>query len=185
MQKAKEEAQNRGLNFLLGFQDEARFGRISDPSRCWAPEHMRPNASQQIVREYTYAYGACFPENGEHDSLILPDMCAETMSIFLKEVSDRHPDSYILMIIDGASCHRSKELKVPGNIQILGLPPYSPDFNPQENIWDELREKHFANRVFQDMDAVEINLVSALLNLESTPEKVKSITGWKWILDTL
>lgn len=146
---------------------------------------MRPQAPRQIIREYTYAYGACFPQTGDHDSLILPDMGTESMFVFLKEVAKRHRDSYLFLIMDGASCHGSAKLVVPANMEILKLPPYSPDLNPQENLWDEVREKFFRNTVFKDMQAVEKRLVEALLHLEDHPEKIRSITGWQWILDAL
>lgn len=163
------------------FQDEARFGRINEPQRCWAPLGIRPNAPQQIIREYTYAYGAFSPIDGEMDSLILPDMYADTMTVFLFEISQRHLDEYVLIVMDGAPCHGSETLKIPDNIRILKLPPYSPQLNPSENMWDEMREKYFKNCVFKDMDAVEDRLMYALSALESNKDIVKSITGWDWI----
>ncbi|MFH1546685.1 MAG: transposase, partial [Patescibacteria group bacterium] len=108
-----------------------------------------------------------------------------TMTIFLDEISKRHTDEYILMVMDGAPCHRSRKLRIPDNIEILKLPPYSPQLNPVENLWDEMREKFFANCVFRDMDAVEQQMIIALLSLESSPEKVRSIAGWQWILDAI
>jgi hypothetical protein len=164
------------------FQDEARFGRINSPRLCWAPKGMRPAVFKQIVREYVYAYGAFDPIEGDMDSLILPDMYADTMSVFLKEVSERHPDSLILIVMDGAPCHRSGELKIPGNIRILDLPPYSPQLNPSENMWDEIREKWFGNCVFGNMDGVIDRLVEALRALEKDPGRIKGITGWDWII---
>lgn len=79
------------------FQDEARFGRINDPRRCWVPQGLRPEVSVQIVREYTYLLGAVSPQDGILDTLVLPEVTAETMSIFLAEVAERHPHPYILM----------------------------------------------------------------------------------------
>ena len=49
------------------FQDEARFGRINDPKRCWSPKRTRPTVGKQIIREYTYAYGAVSPRDGAAD----------------------------------------------------------------------------------------------------------------------
>jgi len=69
------------------FQDEARFGRINDPRRCWAPRGFRPEVGMQIVREYTYAFGAVSPHDGALDTLVLPVVTAEAMSIFLAEVA--------------------------------------------------------------------------------------------------
>ena len=63
------------------------------------------------------------------------------------------------MVVDGADWHRSKKLKIPQNIKLVSLPPYSPELNPVENIWEELREKYFHNRVFQSIDAVEEQLL--------------------------
>jgi hypothetical protein len=100
------------------FQDEARFGRISDPRRCWAPEGIRPNVAAQIVREYTYVYAAVSPHDGVLDSLILPEVSTKAMSVFLTEISARHPEEFILMVLDGASWHRSETLIVPENIRM-------------------------------------------------------------------
>jgi transposase len=165
----------------LMFQDEARFGRINEPSRCWAPEGIRPNVPCQIIREYTYAYAAVSPHDGVMDSLILPEVNSEAMSVFLAEVSARHADELILMVIDGAGWHRALDLRIPDNISIIQLPPYSPELNPAEHIWDEIREKWFKNKVFKDLDAVEDNLVNALLDLENDVNRVLSITNFNWI----
>ncbi len=167
------------------FQDEARFGRITNPRLCWAPDGIRPTVKKQIVREYTYVYGSFDPLNGDMDSLILPDMYADTMSIFLKEVSERYPEKLILMVMDGAPCHRSGDLKIPENIQLLELPPYSPELNPSENMWAEMREKWFGNCVFESMDGVVDKLVEALQALEKDPKSIKSITGWDWIISNI
>jgi transposase len=117
----------------------------------------------QIVREYTYAFGAVSPEDGTLDSLVLPVVTAEAMSIFLEEVARRHPEEFILMFLDGAGRHRANDLAVPKNMRLEALPPYSPQLNPVEHIRDEIREKWFANEVFNSLDAVEDRLVEALV----------------------
>jgi transposase len=156
-----------GRQFRLMFQDEARFGRINDPRRCWAPKGVRPEVGMQIVREYTYAFGAVSPQDGTLDSLVLPVVNAEAMSIFLEEVARRHPEEFILMFLDGAGWHRANDLAVPENMRLEALPPYSPQLNPVEHIWDEIREKWFTNEVFNSLDAVEDRLVEALVALGS------------------
>lgn len=167
----------------LLFQDEARFGRIHDPKRCWAPYPMRPTVSSQMIREYTYAYGAVCPFDGVADFLILPFMTAVVMNRFLEEVAKRHCGEYILMIYDGAPCHELGALTIPKNMMIEKLPPYSAELNPVEHVWEEVREKFFKNYVFNSMDAVEEKLIEALCHLENNPELVKSITGFKWIVN--
>jgi transposase len=168
------------------FQDEARFGRITLVSDCWAPHGMRPRVPQQAIREYTYAYAAVSPATGALDTLILPNMAGGTLGVFLAELSKRRPKELVLLVLDGAPCHHSKTtLKVPENIQLCFLPPYSPELNPTENLWDELREKFFRNTAFKNMTAVEKQLVKGLMALENSPKTVQSIAGFPWIMETL
>lgn len=167
------------------FQDEARFGRINSPRNCWAPPGVRPSVPCHMVREYTYVYAAVSPADGELDSLVLPFVNAHAMSLFLSEVSQRHPNDFILMVMDKAGWHQAKDLKVPQNMRIIFLPPYSPELNPVEHLWEEIREKWFPNKVFRSLDAVERILVDALRSLEQHQEKVASITGFNWINDLI
>ena len=78
---------------------------------------------------------------------------------------------------------RAKAFVLPENLRLHFLPPYSPELNPQEHIWDELREKYFHNQAFVSMDALEVQLLKGLSHLEQSPQAVKSITGWDWILN--
>ena len=166
-------------------QDEARFGRINDPKRCWSPKRTRPTVGKQIIREYTYAYGAVSPRDGAADFLILPVMTAVAMKVFLDELARRHDGQYILMIYDGAPCHSPGALNIPDTMTVRTLPPYSPQLNPVENIWDDMREKFFANIVLESMDAVENKIFEACLHYEENTETVRSITAFPWIADNL
>lgn len=156
----------KGRTVRLMFQDEARFGRISDARRCWVPADIRPVVGCQLVREYTYAYAAVSPHDGIMDSLVLPEVNASLMSLFLDEVARRHNDEFIFMVMDGAAWHNAEDLKIPENMRIQVLPPYCAEINPSEHIWEEMREKDFANQVFDSMDAVEDQLVYSLARLE-------------------
>jgi hypothetical protein len=163
------------------FQDEGRFGRISTPRRCWAPRGLRPDVPSQIVREYTYGYVAVSPHDGTMDSLILPLVSEQAMSLFLREVSERHPEEFILMVMDGAGWHKANALKVPDNMALFFLHPYSPQLNPVEHIWESIRENCFRNEVFNSIEGVEDQLMQCLAALESSPAAVASMTGFPWI----
>ncbi len=165
------------------YQDEARFGRISDTRYCWAKKPLRPLVKAMLIYQYTYAYGAVSPQDGRLDSLVLPEVSSRCMQLFLCEVARRYPDENIVMIVDGAGWHKSNTLQFPHNLRLLFLPPYSPELNPQEHIWDELREKYFHNRAFESLEALEDQLVIGLRALESNHKRVKSITGWKYIIN--
>ena len=165
----------------LMFEDEARFGRMSEPHRCWAPKGVRPTVPAQVVREYEYAYAAVSPHDGVLDTLVLPEVNAEAMGMFLAEVAQRHADEFILMVLDGAGWHRAKRLQVPENLCLIPLPPWSPQLNPAEHVWDEVREKWFANRQFMSMDQLEKQLVAGLASLEADAPRMASLTGFDWI----
>ena len=166
---------------VVMFQDEARFGRINSPHKCWVCGE-RPTVYCQIVREYTYAYASVCPFDGTMDSLILPWAYSIAMNIFLEEVAKRHSDKFILMFMDQASWHKAKELKIPPNIRLVSLPPYSPELNPTEHIWDELREKYFHNLTFDSLEAVEDRLEEGIRDLENNKPLVQSTTGFDWIV---
>lgn len=170
------------LPVRLMFQDEARFGRISDPRKCWAPAPHRPLVPVALVREYTYAYAAVTPEDGALDWMIASKMDTLNMSAFLRHVALKHSDEFVVMVLDGAPSHRSKELVVPENMALVGLPPYSPELNPAERLWDDIREKEFANRVFDSLGAAIAQVARGLKRLENSPASLQSLTGWEWIL---
>jgi hypothetical protein len=169
----------------LMFQDEARFGRISDTRYCWARRPMRPLVKAMLTHQYTYAYGAVSPLDGKFDSLVLPHVNTECMQLFITEVAKRYPAENIVMVVDGAGWHQSKSFALPENLRLHLLPPYSPELNPQEHIWDELREKYFHNQAFDSMDALEEQLLAGLRHLEQSPGVVKSIAGWDWLLTSV
>jgi hypothetical protein len=114
---------------------------------------------------------------------LLPYANGDCTQLFLEEVSSRHPEDRIVMVMDGAGWHKSQSLVLPDNMRVLFLPPYAPELNPVEHVWDELREKWFHNRVFASLEALEKHLESALLALENDPGRIRSITAWPWIIN--
>ena len=167
------------------FQDEARFGLIRPLRACWAPRPRRPELPHRLARQYTYAYGAVSPLDGKSDFLILPSMRTEAFACFLTELSRRYPDEHIALVLDGAASHRTEKLLLPENITLIALPPYSPQLNPIENLWKVIRERFFPNLDFESMDRLEENLVDTLRHIEESPELVRSVTGYRWLLDVI
>jgi transposase len=101
------------------------------------------------------------------------------MQLFLDEVGQRHPGEHIVMVLDGAGWHASGELRPPAKMHLLSLPPYAPELNPVEHVWDELREKRFHNQVFDSLDALE----DALREFKLDAPRIQSIVAWSWIID--
>ena len=162
-------------------QDEGRFGRISDPRRCWAPRGIRPRAPRQVVREYLYAYAAVCPALGKMTSLLLPYANTNMMSLFLEEVAQDFKDYFVVMLVDQAGWHMSNSLKVPENVRLIPQPAHSPELNPAEHIWEELREKNFPNKAFSSMKEVEKALCTGITNLANNPERLQSLTYFPYL----
>ena len=166
----------------LYFQDEARFGRMQNPVRCWAPEGFRPSVKLQRVREYTHVYSAVCPIDGDSFSLILPYANTDMMSIFLREFSEYSLNYRIVMVMDGAAWHKAKKLELFDNIRIIYQPPHSPEVNPVEHLWEHLREKYFRNGFWPTMDKLEDDLAHALVEVSKSKETIKNLAGFYWAI---
>jgi len=111
----------------------------------------------------------------------MPYANTEAMNAHLAEIS-RHvsPGAHALLVLDGAGWHSSNDLVLPTNISLLTLPPYSPELNPVENIWQFLRQNRLANRVFDSYDAIVDVCCEAWNALLAIPKRVASITSRDW-----
>ena len=141
MRKARLAAARRGRRLRIVFVDEARFGRMNRIRPCWAPIGKRPGVAAQLIREYIYLYGAVSPKDGTCVYLIMPTSNTACFQIFLDVLARKFARQDILLVLDGAPNHRCTDLVVPNNITLLYLPAYSPELNPKENLWDEIRKK--------------------------------------------
>jgi transposase len=167
----------------LMFQDEARFGRLSDPRSCWAPSPSRPLIKLSLIREYKYIFGAVCPKTGHIDYMFADNMRTDNISLFLNQVSRAHTNKIVVMVVDGASSHKSQSLIIPNNIKLILLPPYSPELNPQERVWNVLRRDYIANRYFDSLDETMEQLESGLIELKRNRHALHSLTCWPWITE--
>lgn len=170
-----------GLPLRILFQDEGRFGRISDYRRCWAPLPTRPIAKSQIIREYVYALAAICPIDGKMSSLVMPYVDAKIMSVFLKHTANLFPTNYCVMIMDAAGWHRANELTIPKNMCLIYLPPYSPELNPVEHLWSYVRNTYFGNKTFDSLGEVVDKLCFGLNELHKQTEVIKSMSCFDWL----
>jgi transposase len=144
---------------------------------------VRPIVKAQHIREYIYAFAAICSHDGQMSSLITDQVNAATMSQFLEQVTHEYPDDEILMVLDGAGWHRAKQLKIPERMTLLLLPPYSPELNPVEHLWDEIREKFFPNKCFNSLNAVQDTLCQGLHELHNNEKRLQSLCGFPWIIE--
>jgi hypothetical protein len=111
----------------------------------------------------------------------MPAPDTECFQIFLNILAKKYPRQLILLFVDGIGNHQSDELVTPANIMLH----LSPELNPQENRWDEIREKIFKNYALKSMNDVYAKLEEAALYIECNPKLVKSITSFPYIVRSL
>ena len=158
------------------FQDESRFGQQGTLTNVWARKGSRPTAIRQTEYQYLWVIGAVCPETGHAEGLLSPQLNAKIVNEFLAQFARTLPaDEQAVMIWDGAGFHVAKELRVPENVTLVKLPPYSPELNPIENLWHYLKSHFWSNRAYDDYDALEQAAVDAWEQAVLDPELMKTV----------
>ena len=138
---------------------------------------MVPSVARQMIREYIYAYSAIAPQTGDCFSMIAPYCNTESMNCFLQQLAIQYSQYRIVLILYKAGWHISRNISLPDNLFLLHLPPYSPELNPVELLWREIRRKYFHNKIFNSLDDVEDNLANALAEYHKKPNAVKQLAN--------
>ena len=161
-----------------------RFGTRTELGKRWTACGVRPTGEQLIGYEYGYLSVALNPCTGELFALLLPDMRIESFQAFLDEfVKFIGQQSFARLITDGAAAHRSTRLKVGAELSLEHLPPYSPELNPVERLFKELR-RELKNRVFESYEAVEEAVIKAVEPFIRDGSRVKKLTFYGWLHTT-
>jgi hypothetical protein len=130
-----------------------------------------------------YIFGAVCPASGKAAAILSPWANTAAMNEHLKTISSvASAASHIALVIDQAGWHKAHDLIVPDNITLILLPPYSPELNGQEKIWQYLRDNYLSNRVFNNYDAILDACQSAWNALAAMPDKIKSIAAKAWLV---
>ena len=167
------------------FQDETRFGRMVRMRRCWSPAPHRPSVSKRLRTPFVYVYGAVSPIEGDMDWMISQKMNAEQMTLFLSQVSAAHPEDFIVMVLDGASSHKAKDLRRPDNIRFLAFAPMPPELNPRSIYGMSFEKKEFRTGSSTTSPAVIRPLQQGLPRLSADRERLRSLTVWPWIVSLI
>ncbi len=148
----------------------------------WAEKGTRPQAPRDQRYKWAYIFGAVCPARKAAAGLVLPKANAGMMNLHLEEISSQvTPGAHAVIVLDGAGWHRAKgKLRLPDNISLLLLPPYSPELNPVENVWQYLRQNYLANRVFKDYQAIVSACCEAWNALTAQPDRIASIATRDW-----
>lgn len=161
-------------------QDEARLGlHEGGTRRCLSAFGVKPLQTVLPRYENYWLYGAVEPLTGESFFLEMPALDADCFQVYMNEVSRYYPDSLNVLISDGAPAHIARSLEIPDNIIIVRLPPYSPELNPIERLWQDLR-KWIGSGLLASLDALKERVAQILRDY--TPETLASITGFDYLL---
>lgn len=170
-----------GKPIEVWFQDEARIGQKGSLTRIWARIGSRPRAPRDTRYEWAYLFGAVCPERAVGAALVMPYADSEAMNLHLQEIGRAvAPGAHAILVLDGAGWHTSHTLDPPDNVTLLCLPPYSPELNPVENVWEYLRKNNLALRVHDTYDAIVDACCKAWTDLLATPQRIASITSRRW-----
>jgi len=163
---------------VLLFEDEASFGRISEPSYCWVFGNERPIVPSVRVRQYRYAFGSVEPKTGEFFYEFYEKCNTDIYNDYLAKLSSKFSDCLMLLIGDGASWHTSKSLVIPENIRFFQLPPRTPEMNPTEQCWREIRTAGFKNTLFNSIKDVICNFVHTVSFIPNSVFHSISCRSW-------
>ena len=165
----------------IWFQDEARVGQKGTLAYVWARCGTRPRAVQDTRYVSAYLFGAVCPSRGVGAGVVMSRANAEGLNEHLAEIARTvTPGAHAVLVMDGAGWHKSDDLVVPSNISLLHLPPYAPELNPVENIWQYLRRNKLAHRLYNTYEAIVDACCDAWNTLIAEPDTITSITAREW-----
>ncbi|WP_197687848.1 IS630 family transposase [Bradyrhizobium erythrophlei] len=165
----------------IWFQDEARIGQQGTLTRVWAKRGTRPRAPHDQRYDWAYLFGAACPQRRVAAGLVMPAANAEAMSLHLTAIGRKvAAGSHAALVLDGAGYHIAVALTIPENVTLVRLPPYAPELNPIENVWEYLRGNKLAITVFDDYDGIVDKACDAWNFFEKDPKRIASITTRTW-----
>lgn len=164
------------------FADESRYGLLPKLRRVWTKKGQRPHKRWQSKYQWSYCYGALDVVEGETVFLQTPTVNLQWTEAFLGQIKQQYPDHEHIVVWDGAGFHpkESNHDRVPDGVHIVTLPPYSPELNPIEKLWDLIQDR-IANKLWPDIERLDQVVALHLKDCWEAPEKVLSLVGRGWI----
>jgi transposase len=172
---------NNCTSVNLYFQDESRFGLMTILRRMITARGVKPIAPYQHKFKNLYLFGAFSGIDGSRFLLEMPYCNSDTFQIFLDLFAEQNANEFKILILDNGAFHKAKSLIIPDNIALLFIPPYSPELNPAENMWQHIKSK-VSMGVHKTIAHLQKKLSDTIKN-ELNDTIVKSICGRKYYVD--
>ena len=164
----------------LYFQDESRFGLITKQKRVITAKGIKPIGTYKHSYLYKWLWGSFSPITGESFCMITDGVSKEFFMKYLEDFSGRDPTELKIIVIDNASFHSTKDIELPENIVLLPIPPYCPELNPAEKMWQWMKDR-IAMKIYDDLESLEVKIEGLIESAEN--QIIKSVTGYDFYLD--
>jgi hypothetical protein len=176
-------AEAAGQRLRLFCQDESRFGLHLPSRRRLTSRGVKPHQEQAPLYEYYWLYGAVEPKTGEAFFLEMPCLDSLCFEVFLREMAQAYAEDLCVVVLDGAPAHVAHRLQVPANVVLVFLPAYSPELNPVERLWEDLKG-HLDVWDAQIRSSVETLREHVAERVRSyTAEALASLTGYRYLVE--
>lgn len=170
-----------GKKVHVWVEDEHRYGLISVIRRCWTLKGYRPTASYQTKYQWGYVYAAADIVSDRAEFLYTPSVSLEWSQEFLEQLVATDPETIHIVIWDRAGFHpEADDPKLPESVRLLPLPSYSPELNPIEPLWDQVKRR-VANYAWETMEKIEAAISEVLEPFWQNVERVRSLLGDTWL----
>jgi transposase len=165
----------------IWFQDEMRIGQRGTQTRLWARKGTRPRVVRQQQSESAYIFGAVCPQCDAAVGLVLPFANTQTMALHLEAISLAVPPGrHAVVVLDQAGWHTTPKLPQLPNVSLLSLPAGSPELNPAEQVWQQLRDRSLANRCYDSYDDIIDACCEAWNKFTQIPNAIRSLCTRNW-----
>ncbi len=164
----------------IGWADEMRLGLMSQVRRVWAPVGVKIVQKIPITYTYIYLHLGVDGINGTIDWMWAENMKQESV---VQAVTAWQKAGLEVLVWDGALSHRGAAVQAPDPV-LITQPPYSPELNPAERVFEAIRAE-IEGKVYPTIAARQDTVAQLLKTLSASPERIKSLTGWTWIQETI
>jgi len=162
-------------------EDEHRYGLISFIRRCWTLKGHRCTAPYQTKYEWGYVYAAAEVVTGGMQVLYTPTVSLTWTQVFLEQLVETDPEAWHILLWDQAGFHPQPEAPtLPAQVCLLPFPPYCPELNPVEGLWDQVKAR-LANELWETLALAEAAITEVLKPFWEQETAVRSLLGDGWL----
>jgi|SRR5882724_1089998 len=166
------------------WQRQMRFGLQPVTRRVWARRGVAVVLAVEPRSQWGYTYGALEVCGDGAEFLHTDGVSLEASRCFLEQIGRSAPEAMHIVIQDGAGFHQAEgAAELPANVRVIRLPPYRPELNPVERLWDVVKDR-ICHQVWEDLDALMSAINGVLAEYWRTPARVRALIGNGWLLET-